>query len=216
LSNQQAGLWRGTTAEERLAPRRRKLIQAGFELLGEHGSSGTTVRGVCASAGLNPRYFYESFNDLDELMEAVFDEVVGESTRLTLEAIAAAPNTGEAKTRAALEAMIPYIAEDPRRIQIIFGEGNVGALARKRAQMVTDTAGLMADQAARFYGIPRDDKLLVTTTFLLTGGLFELIVAWSAGRIDLTLDELVDHATLLVVGTSRASGSLAKRARSAS
>ena len=48
---------------------------------------------------------------------------------------------------------------------------------------------------------------------MLTGGLFELIVAWSKGRIDLTLDELIDHATLLVVGTSRASGSLAGRSR---
>src|SRR4051794_16661626 len=88
----QPGVWRGTTAEERLAPRREKLVQAGFELLGEHGPAGTTVRGVCAHAGLNPRYFYESFADLDELMGAVFDLVMEENTALTLAAIAEAPN----------------------------------------------------------------------------------------------------------------------------
>jgi hypothetical protein len=71
----------------------------------------------------------------------------------------------------------------------------------------------MADLASRFYGIPRDDKLLQTTTIMLTGGLFELLLEWSNDRIDLTLDELIDHATLLVVGTSRAAGQIAKTRR---
>jgi AcrR family transcriptional regulator len=207
------GVWRGTTAEERVAPRRRKLVQAGFELLGEHGTAGTTVRGVCARAGLSHRYFYESFADLDELMAAVFDEIVGEATRRTLEAIAAAPEKAEAKTRAALDASIRFMASDARRIRIMVGEGNTGVLVARRSEMVRLTAGLMADQAARFYGIPRDDKLLASTTLMLTGGLFELCVAWSKGRVDLTVDELIEHATLLVVGTSQASGRLAGRSR---
>jgi AcrR family transcriptional regulator len=197
------GLWRGTTAEERLAPRRRKLLQAGFELLGTGGSEGTTVRGVCARAKLNPRYFYESFDDLDALVAAVFDEVQEETTRLTLEAIAGAANTGEAKTRAALDAGIRHVAGDPRRLRIVYGEGDTGVLVRKRAELVAQTAGLMATISARYYGVPPEDKLLTTTAFMLSGGLFELIVAWANGRIDLTLDELIDHATLLVVGTSR-------------
>jgi AcrR family transcriptional regulator len=199
-----AGLWRGTTAEERLAPRRRKLMQAGFELLGEGGSEGTTVRGVCARAKLNPRYFYESFPDLDALVAAVFDEVQEESTRLTLAAIADADDTVEAKTRAGLEVGIRHIAGDPRRLRIVYGEGDTGVLVRKRAELVAQTAGLMAELAVRFSRNPREDKLLSTSTFMLSGGLFELIVAWSNGRIDLTIDELIDHATLLVVATSRA------------
>ena len=205
-------MWRGTTAEERLAPRRRKLIEACFELLGEHGSEGTTVRGVCAKAGLNPRYFYESFSDLDALMGAVFDEILRENTRLVLAAVAEADDTAEAKTFAGVNTSIRHIAGDPRRIRIVYGE-NTGVLAQRRALMVSRTAGVMADLASRFYGIPRDDKLLQTTTIMLTGGLFELLLEWSNDRIDLTLDELIDHATLLVVGTSRAAGRIAKTRR---
>ena len=204
-------MWRGKTAEERADTRRRQLVEACFELLGEGGSDGTTVRGVCARAKLNPRYFYESFPDLDALMAAVCDEVVLENTRRTLSAIAEAEDTAEAKTRAAMDAGIRFFAEDPRRIRIVFGEGNTGVLAHKRATMVTQAAGLMADLAAHFYGIPRDDRLLLTTTFMLSGGVFELIAAWSNGRIDLSVDELVDHATMLVVGTSKATGELAGR-----
>jgi len=197
-----------------VAPRREKLIQAGFELLGEHGSTGTTVRGVCARAGLNPRYFYESFDDLDALVAAVFDDIMAETTGVTLAAIADAPNTADEKTRAALGAAIRHIAEDPRRLRIVLGEAGEGALARRRAATISRTAELMADQAARFYGIPRDDKLLLSSTFMLAGGISELVLAWHHGRLgEIGVDELVDHATDLVVGTSRATGALAKRRR---
>ena len=209
--NHKPGVWRGTTAEERLAPRRRKLLEAGFELLGEHGEAGITVRGVCARANLNPRYFYESFDDLDALLRAVFDEVVGETAQLTVTAIAAAPDAAEAKTRAALDAAFRHMAEDPRRIRILVGEASDGVLGRRRARFVQRTAEMMADQAATFFGIDRRDKLLVSTTLMITGGISELIVSWSSGTIDLTVDELVDHATLMTLGASRAMGVLAKQ-----
>jgi AcrR family transcriptional regulator len=211
----ETGMWRGTTAEERSAERRAKLLQAGFELLGEGGSEGTTVRGVCARAQLNPRYFYESFEDLDALMNAVFDGVVRDTTSRTLKAIAQADNTAEAKTRAAQQVGIRHLTDDPRRIRIVFGEGSTGVLGRRRAQMVTQTAQLMAEMAARFYGIPRDDKLLVSSTTVLAGGLFELMVAWSNKRVDLTVDELIEHTTMLIVGMSGAAERVPRRGRTA-
>ena len=48
---------------------------------------------------------------------------------------------------------------------------------------------------------------------MLAGGLFELMVAWSNRRVDLTVDELVDHTTMLILGTSRAAGAIAKQRR---
>jgi AcrR family transcriptional regulator len=205
------GVWRGTTAAERVGPRRRKLIQAGFELLGEHGQAGTTVRGVCARAHLNPRYFYESFDDIDALVQAVFDDLMAETTEVTLAAIAAAPDSAEAKTRAALDASIRHIAADPRRVRIAFAESAGGVLGRRRAAVVKRTGEMMADQAAGFFGIDRRDKLLISTTLMITGGISELVVAWSSGVIDLTVDELIDHATLMTLGASRAMGALTRQ-----
>ena len=202
--NEKSGVWRGTTAEERVLPRRRKLVEAGFELLAEHGQAGTTVRGVCARANLNARYFYESFDDLDALLRAVFDDILVETTERTLAAIAAAPPTAEAKTRAALEACIRHITDDPRRIRIVFAEAADGALGRQRAAVVERTAAMMADQAASFFGIDRRDKLLNSATLMITGGIGELLVAWSNGGTGLTVDELIEHATLMTIGTSRA------------
>ena len=70
--------WTGIPAEERRAERRRLLIDTAFDLLGTEGTAGTTVRAVCQAAQLNPRYFYESFEDLDALIVAVYDRLVAE------------------------------------------------------------------------------------------------------------------------------------------
>ena len=79
--------WRGVPPEVRRAERRELLVDAAYELLGAEGWNGTTVRGVCQSARLNPRYFYESFDSLESLFIAVFDRLVQEATRAALEAI---------------------------------------------------------------------------------------------------------------------------------
>ena len=55
------------------------LVDAAFELLGTEGWDGTTIRGVCQSARLNPRYFYESFDGLESLFLAVFDRLTSEA-----------------------------------------------------------------------------------------------------------------------------------------
>ena len=57
--------WAGLAPDDRRAERRTLLLDAAFELLGTEGWGGTTVRAVCQEARLNPRYFYESFEDLD-------------------------------------------------------------------------------------------------------------------------------------------------------
>src|SRR5258705_353216 len=55
----------GASADERRDERRARLLAAGLDALGTDGHRATTVRGVCARARLTPRYFYESFDDLD-------------------------------------------------------------------------------------------------------------------------------------------------------
>ncbi|MCP9969857.1 hypothetical protein LUW76_31825 [Actinomadura madurae] len=40
-----------------------------------HRVQGTSLRAVCARAGLSPRYFYESYADLDALLADVHDRI---------------------------------------------------------------------------------------------------------------------------------------------
>jgi AcrR family transcriptional regulator len=77
--------WVGLSPDARKAERRTLLLDATFDLLGTEGAEATTVRAVCLKARLNPRYFYESFDDLDTLVVAVYDRVVERRQRVALE-----------------------------------------------------------------------------------------------------------------------------------
>jgi AcrR family transcriptional regulator len=66
----------GLPSEDRVAGRRARLIEAGIQLFGTQGLRATTVRGVCAQAGLTDRYFYESFSSLEALLQAVYQALM--------------------------------------------------------------------------------------------------------------------------------------------
>ena len=63
----------GVSAEERRAQRRAALVDAALEVIGTRGFSAMTISGLCKDAGLNDRYFAESF----ENREAVFSALTG-------------------------------------------------------------------------------------------------------------------------------------------
>jgi hypothetical protein len=104
-----------------------------------------------------------------------------------------------------------YLTEDPRRIRVLLADplGNE-KLARRRQQLVRFAAEQMADQASQFYEIPRDAPLLRSTTYLLTGGLIELLIAWNNGSLSLTVEELITDAAALVSGTGQAAWRIAR------
>ncbi|MFD0533010.1 TetR/AcrR family transcriptional regulator [Actinomadura luteofluorescens] len=111
--------YRGVPADQRRARRRAALLAAGLELLGTQGWAATTVRKVCAEAGLNDRYFYESFPDRDALLLAIVDEQVARGTDVILSAARRAPRHPQARTRAVVTAVFDFLTTDPRRAHIL-------------------------------------------------------------------------------------------------
>jgi AcrR family transcriptional regulator len=207
-------IWRGTTTPDRAAGRRQRLLAVAYELLGEKGAAGITVRELYARARLNPRYFYESFNDLDELLAAVYDRLLAEMTAEVVAAIDAAADNEPAKTRAAIATAVGYLTDDPRRIRILLTDAlGHEALAQRRSNLVRTAAALMAAQAAEFYDVPANARLLRSTTHMLAGGLFELLIAWHDRTLNLTIDELIDDASALVSGLGDAARSIAQQRR---
>lgn len=61
--------------------RRGKLLIAAYELLGEEGLEGLTIRAVLARTGLARRAFYDCFAGKDELVLAVFKETLEMAAR---------------------------------------------------------------------------------------------------------------------------------------
>jgi AcrR family transcriptional regulator len=68
----------GVDADQRMHERREKFIAAGLESFGTLGYGQATIRGICQLAGLTERYFYESFNNKEDLLCAVFNRLISE------------------------------------------------------------------------------------------------------------------------------------------
>jgi AcrR family transcriptional regulator len=222
LSEPKSNRWRGVPAEERAAGRRALLVDVGFELVGRDGMAGTTVRKVCEAAHLNPRYFYESFPDLDALLVAVFDRTAMEAVTVMFDAVAgldAAGEEDEAVLRVAIGSIVRHVSEDPRRARILFMEGlNSEALGQRRWTTLHEMASSMvADaqaqvQAATGEAVPMPSIVTVAAN-LMVGGMAELVMSFVMGHLDVTLDELVEDTTALFTIVIRAVNEIEERTR---
>lgn len=203
------GVYGGVTAQDRVARRRRLLLDAGLDALGTEGWPAMTVRGVCQRARLTPRFFYESFADIDELAVAVFDEVAARASALVFEALAgstgAHPHT---RARAGLGAFIRHVTDDPRRVRValVAPHGSV-ALAARRSAAMKELARTIAGQAREVYGSTNDGLLEVTAT-VLAGGLAELLVAWVDEELPIGIDELVEDFCAVFIATGEAAAAV--------
>jgi AcrR family transcriptional regulator len=197
--------YRGVTAQERREERRAKLLEAGLDVVAEDGWPDTTVRKVCAAAGLTERYFYEAFEDRDGLLVSLFDHVAAEVTTTVVAAVQAAPHDATARAHAAIASFVDLLADDPRRAKVLLLEAsNHEQLQRRRVLAITAFAHLVRDQAAEFYGVSEGPELkdAELTAHALVGGLAQLLFAWLLGDLDVSRERLVEHATALFVAAA--------------
>jgi AcrR family transcriptional regulator len=212
--------WRGVPADERAAERRGVLVDVAFDLVGTEGMTGTTVRKVCEAARLNPRYFYESFTDLDALLVAVFDRTAIEAVQVMFEAVQKVdPQQDEEFLRTAIGTLVRHVSEDPRRARILFMEGlNNEALGQRRWDTLHEMASSMvADAQANVQAgtgeVVEMPSIVTVAANLMVGGMAELVMSFAMGRLEVTLDQLVDDTAALFTIVIRAVTEVEERAR---
>lgn len=170
----------GVSASDRRAERRRKLLDAGRTLWGEGGITEVSLRGVCAEAGLIPRYFYEQFPDRDALLVAIADQVRDQLVAVLLTVGLGEPGDVADKLRAALKAFLDLIAEDPH-IHRIFTDvlTGTGPLAERRRHALDMITGLVLEYGPGLihFAPPSQDEMRRTASFIV-GGVNQLIDTW--------------------------------------
>jgi AcrR family transcriptional regulator len=191
--------YRGVELVDRVAARRENLIEAALDCLHDDGLSEVGVRSICARARLTPRYFYESFADLDELLVAVVDAVAGEVAARAVAAVAVAPDDLAGQVRAAVAAGYGVVATDPRKASaLLVAAAGHGPLAERRAQIVVEYAELALHHLPAL-STTGDRRAATATALFLVGGAGELIAAVLAGRLRLSRTQVVDTLTALWV-----------------
>jgi len=181
----------GVQARDRVAERRRRLLDAGLELLG--GSDGPpelTVRAVCAEAGITARYFYESFTDKDALVAAVFDRVVADIAATTQAAVAAAP-PGE-QNRAGMANIVQTVDGDPRLGRLLFSARLANpVIVSKRSESGVLLARLYGHEFETEFGLHPDASTKAVAHFAV-GGVGQVISAWLTGDVAAEPADVVD------------------------
>ena len=180
-SGQRRGRWSGVPLQDRQALRRDELIAAGVAHLGGAHGPALTVRGVCRSAGLTERYFYESFTDRDEFVRAVYDDVC---TR------AMAALTTANTPRAAVEQFVALMVDDPARGRVLLlAPEREPVLTRSGAEWMPSFIELVQRKLTRI-GDPGQAAMVATG---LIGALTALFTAYLNGRLTATREQFIDY-----------------------
>ncbi|CAM5674122.1 TetR/AcrR family transcriptional regulator [Mycolicibacterium aubagnense] len=191
--------WAGIPLTDRRAERRGLLVDAAFELFGSGGETALSVRSVCRACGLDTRYFYESFDGIDELLGAVYDTVSVELAAVVDTAITVAGDSVRERTRAGIAAVLGFSSDDPRRGRVLFTEARANpVLAARRA----GTQDLLLDAVLAEGGRLHPDSDPVAARVgaaMYTGAMAELAQQWLSGALGADLNVVVDAALALVL-----------------
>jgi AcrR family transcriptional regulator len=205
--------WSGLDQDERRARRRALLLDAAFDLLGTEGAAATTVRAVCQKAELNARYFYESFEDIDALLIAVYDHVL-EGLHAATASVAASPDMAPLMVaRIGLDAIVRFIDEDRRRARILYVEAvSNPALNRHRRESDIAAIATLEEAAVEAAGSwPEGERVSAIGAAMLIGGMSEVLIDWIDGRIDVTRDQLVEDLAVLALALGEATEKIARQ-----
>lgn len=198
----------GLPADARHARRRAALIDAALDCLHADGLAGTSVRAICARSRLTPRYFYESFADLDQLLLAAVDAVTDEVAAAAMAALTAAPSEDvAAQVHAAIDAGYGIVAVDARKASVLLvAAAGDGQLRERRNKLVTDYADLVIDGLPLLSSLGlRERRRARAVALFLIGGSCDVIEAVLAGRLRLSRARLVDQLTTMWLGALAAS-----------
>jgi AcrR family transcriptional regulator len=192
--------FRGVPSDERLAQRRKQLVEAGFATFGTRGFHETGVRDVCAAARLTERYFYESFRNLEGLFLAVYGEAVERVRSVVTGALAEASGPPPAIARAALRAVLHAFRDDPRLARVLLLEIlTVGPGVGDAQQIVSASfAAVIASLAHELHpdldALGLDPQLLANALY---GSTLYLAMRWVESGFREHLETVLDHCVFV-------------------
>ena len=213
VSSNPARSYGGVSATDRKLERRRRLTDAALDVMAADEWRSATVEQICSSAGLNKRYFYQGFADLDELASAVVDDIADEVRDATLAAFAqVADQPLERQALASVDALVRGLVRDPRRARVLLGGvAATPSLRRHREQVLSGLTSVLTRQARVVHGVElqRDPLAQIAPAFVV-GGTAEAILSYLDGAARITLDQLVTELTTLWLVTGNGAAEVAR------
>ncbi len=188
--------WGAKTADERRAGRRLAILRAAIALYGRSGYRATSVKAVCAAAGLTERYFYESFANGEDLLQACFLDVTQHLLARMRQAARADGASPMERVRAGLLVYLTELRNNPAAARVFLIEmGGVSPATEAAVSASLDRFGqllmevLQEDQERQ----PRPSLLLRG----VVGGGLHIAQAWIEGGYREPIEDVTEAALLV-------------------
>lgn len=204
--------YRGRSAEERVSERRKRFIEAGIALYGEHGFRTTSVKAVCLAAELTERYFYESFANGEALLCETCTVIMDDLRQRAARAMMCAGDSVSERVRAAAHAYFSALLERPAagRIILFEMEGVSPPVDAHYASELEKSTQLFVDwffSSLKHDAHPKLNALVLAQGML--GALYQIAKEWMRSNFRLPVDAMTQHMQAMTVGICAAySGAL--------
>jgi AcrR family transcriptional regulator len=197
----------GESATDRLARRRRQLLDAGLELFGTGGYRATTVRQLCREAKVSDRYFYEQFDSTEDLLLAVYDECTAELERAALAGIGDRGGEVHEMAQRGLDAFLAVVESDPRLARVVWFEvlgvsPRVEAAYLSRMQSFGHLMVGVVDGREGAAEVSEVARELVATTAV--GAVSYTVMTWANAHFSPARDEVAGTLARFLAGATTA------------
>lgn len=192
----------GKSAEQRIAERRKILIDTAFQFIKSKQWRDVSINRLCQQAGLNKRYFYESFAQLDHVVDAVYDTLQQDLITHVVAAIQAAYHAQVSKQTFAeqvLGSVVDFLTQDAEYLRILFTDfSDSPALIKSRQRVMQQCIHALSEYAFLHYQTQKTHEPLVQlTASLLIGGTIQILQDWLNGQLELSKKALIAELALL-------------------
>lgn len=186
----------GQHAVQRIAERRRLLVDAAVRIIAVRGCAHLSVRNVCLEAVLSHRYFYESFKSKNELILAAYDQLQRDLISHTIDAMGHLSEHHFIRLSRSGKAFLEFFQHNEHARWILF-ESKLPQIFGDDQGLVllSDYQDLLADELMYSTGrFNSDEQACRATACGLLGATIQLTTRWLVGRphepIDATLSAL--------------------------
>lgn len=185
--------------EDRRARRTRRLLKESLlELMREKCFSNISIRDVTDRADINRTTFYLHYADTTQLLQSMVEELLEEAQELINAHIQ--ETVADGTMRPVFEPILDFVVEN-RDICTVLLENNEASHFTDHLQELIQKNG---GKIIRAWFRPKNDRQLSYLLEFVTCGLIGLIMEWFRENMDLSKNELLATAELLVDGaTSR-------------
>lgn len=201
--------YRGKSAQERKAERKRQLIEAAVLLFGQQGFANVSIDALCAQAGLTKRYFYEAFDSREALLTAAYSSVTRDFMNFVQQSLSLNVADARKMVRAGLESTFEFVIQNPDKARLMLIEavqvrGHMGSVYGKRYD---DFVTLLIEVTRPFLvKKPPEEKVLRVVAKGVLGSIIHLCQNWIATDFKQPMSELIDGTESILGGVGHSLG----------